>query len=148
MEQNKTALEVLMDDWEKDAPIDRTEPGKEVTRIPNMHSKYARALSKHNLIVKKLKFDLATLVKRKTDYFSGRMDQEQLDKYGLKPFKFLLKDDIVKYMDADEEVIKLRMKIALHEEVVTFAAAVVRQLNDRTYQMRAFIDWERFIGGQ
>lgn len=148
MAENKNPLEKLMDDWEKDSPIDRTEPGKEVSRIPNLHAKYARELYKNSLLLKKFKTDHAKILKKKSDYYSGRMDEEELQKFGLKPFKFMLKDDILKYIEADEEIINIKLKIALYEEMVAFLTAVLRQLNDRTYQMRAFIDWEKFIGGQ
>ena len=36
-------LEELLEMWRKDSELDRTEPGKELTKIPLYHSKYLKA---------------------------------------------------------------------------------------------------------
>ena len=47
-------IEELITQWEKDADVDSTEPGKEILRVPLLHSKYNKYLSLHNLSAKKL----------------------------------------------------------------------------------------------
>ena len=34
------AAERILEMWEKDSEIDRTEPGRELTNVPKLHSKY------------------------------------------------------------------------------------------------------------
>ena len=34
------AAEKILEMWEKDSEIDRTEPGRELTNVPKLHSKY------------------------------------------------------------------------------------------------------------
>jgi hypothetical protein len=35
----------------------------------------------------------------------------------------------------------------LHEEVVSACEAIMKELHSRTFQLRSFIEWERFIQG-
>ena len=46
------AAEKILEMWEKDSEIDRTEPGRELTNVPKLHSKYLAILSKHRLLAK------------------------------------------------------------------------------------------------
>ena len=45
-------LDELLEEWRKDADIDRTEPGKALLDIPKLHSKYLNILSRHRLLSK------------------------------------------------------------------------------------------------
>ena len=75
-------LEKILEEWEKDAVIDQTEPSKELIRIPVLHSKYLNVLTKHKLASKKVNFDYLRMRKIKTEYYSGKLSQEELDEYG------------------------------------------------------------------
>lgn len=143
-------LEDLISTWEKDAPINDTEPAKELLRIPNLHAKYAQQLVLHNFALKAKSANFYRMRKVKTDYYNGRLngDKATLDKYGLEPFQFVLKQDVQYYLDADEDLIKIKGQMAAHEEASKLAEMIVRELNARTYQLRAYIDWQKFIQGQ
>ena len=106
-------LEKILQEWEKDAVIDQTEPGKELIRIPLLHSKYLNFLTKHKMATKKVNYDYLRMRKIKVDYFQGRLDQEELDTYGWEPFQFVLKSDINTYLEADNDLIKLLEKKVL-----------------------------------
>jgi hypothetical protein len=146
--KKKTILEQTLDQWEIDAQINRTEPGKELLRIPVLHAKYTRLLTSNSLRVRMLNKDLIRARKIKFDYFGGRMDRDELNQRGLPPFKYTLKNEVDKHVDADEEILKLQTKKDLHEEMVSLCTSIIKELNARTWQLRAFIDFERFIGGQ
>lgn len=141
------SLEEIMAQWEKDSQVDLTEPGKEIVRIPIIHSKFNQYLSHHNLAAKKCALELTRVKKLKWEYYSGKMDEETLDKLGWEPFRFTLKSDISIYIDADEDLIKLKKKQVYHEETAKFCENVMKELQSRTYQLRAYMDWEKFIQG-
>jgi hypothetical protein len=140
-------IEELISQWEKDADVDTTEPGKEILRIPLLHSKYNKYLSLHNLSGKKCALEYNKIKKLKWLYYTGKMDQEELDKLGWEPFRFTLKSDLNVYIDGDEDLNKLKRRQAYHEEAAKFCENVMRELNARTYQLRAHMEWERFIQG-
>ncbi len=140
-------LDELLEMWRKDAEIDRTEPGKELLNIPKLHSKYVTILSNHRLMMKDAEFQLNRWKKIKWEYYTGKLDDDELKKYGWDPFPLTLKSDINTYLDADEDINKYKAKKVLHEEIVDVCIAIIKELNSRTYQLRDFIAWERFVNG-
>ena len=141
------SLEKLHDEWSKDSVINETELSKESAKIPKLHSKYLKVLSNHNLKVKAYDFEIKKLRKLKWRYFTGKLDEDELKQLGWTQFPYILKNDVEIYMEADEDLTKLYLKKAFHEEVVEAARAIMKELNSRTYQIRAQIDWNKFING-
>ena len=58
-----------------------------------------------------------------------------------------LKSDITVYLDGDDDLTKLKRKKAYHEESAKFCENVMKELQSRTYQLRAYMDWEKFVQG-
>jgi len=141
-------LEQILKYWESDSDIDQTEPGKELLKIPKYHNKYLTILTKHKIAVKKANFDYLRMRKIKMEYYTGKLSQEELDQYGWEPFQFVLKSDMASYLEADADLIKLLEKKVYHEECVSVIESIMNELKQRTWQLRDFISWEKFIGGQ
>ncbi len=141
-------LEQILKFWEKDSVIDQTEPSKELLKIPVYHSKYLAILTKHKIASKKAHFDYLRMRKIKWEYFTGKLSQEELNEYGWEPFQFALKSDINTYLEADKDLIKLLEKKVYHEETVSVIESIMQELKQRTWQLRDFISWEKFIAGQ
>jgi hypothetical protein len=140
-------LEQVLKMWDSDSVIDRTEPSKELLNIPKYHSKYLAILTKHKIATKKAHFDYLRMRKVKWEYFTGKMSKEELDEYGWEPFQFALKSDITTYLEADKDLIKLLEKKVYHEEVVSVIESIMNELKQRTWQLRDFISWEKFVAG-
>lgn len=83
----------------------------------------------------------------KWEYYTGKLDDEELQKYGWSPFPFVLKSDITTYLESDEDLNKYSAQKVMHEEVVELCQAILKELNSRTFQLRDYIAWERFIQG-
>lgn len=141
-------LEQVLKMWDSDSVIDRTEPSKELLNIPKYHSKYLAILTKHKIATKKAHFDYLRMRKVKWEYFTGKMSKDELDEYGWEPFQFALKSDITTYLEADKDLIKLLEKKVYHEEVVSVIESIMNELKQRTWQLRDFISWEKFVNGQ
>jgi hypothetical protein len=140
-------LEELLNLWEKDSEIDRTEPGKALLEIPKLHSKYLNILSNHRLLVRECEFKYNRMKKIKWEYYTGKMDDEGLKSRGWEPFPFVLKSDITTYLESDEDLNRLLAQKKLHEEIVDVCTSIMKELNSRTFQLKSFIDWEKFIQG-
>ena len=141
-------LEEILKEWEKDADMDQTEPGKELLKIPKLHNKYLSILTKHRMASKKALSDYNRQKKIKWEYYSGKLSQEELVKFGWEPFNFKLKSDIPLYLESDSDLIRLMEKNIYHDEVVSVIESIMGELKQRTWQLRDYISWERFIGGQ
>ena len=61
--------------------------------------------------------------------------------YAEAPFDHkVLKQDISIYIDADEEVIKARLKVRYNEIILEFLESVLKTISNRTFQVKNAID--------
>lgn len=141
------SLENIFKMWEKDAEVNRLEPGKEIINIPMLHSKYLRELTEHRMASRKINFDLLKMRKTKFEYYSGKMPKEELEERGWEPFRYTLKSDIVAYIDSDKDIIRLQEKKYYHDETVMVLESIMKELHSRTFQLRDLIQWEKFVNG-
>lgn len=141
------SLEKILENWEKDSIVDPTEPSKELLRIPLLHSKYLNALTRSKMSSKKAHFDYLQMKKVKWEYYTGKLSRDDLEKYGWEPFPFVLKSDINLYIESDEDLITLMKKKIVHDEIISVVEAILSELKSRTFQLRDFISWEKFING-
>jgi hypothetical protein len=140
-------LDELLEMWRQDSQIDRTEPSKELLNIPQLHSKYLNILSRHRLLSKDAEFKYNKMKKLKWEYYTGKLDDDQLKQYNWEPFPFVLKSDITTYLESDEDINKYLANKILHDEIIDVCTSILKELNSRTYQLRSFIDYEKFING-
>ncbi len=99
------------------------------------------------MLSKQCEFKYNKIKKLKWEYYTGKLDNEQLGHYGWEPFPFTLKSDIATYMDSDDDINKHLVKKIMHDEIVELCQSILKELNSRTFQLRDFIAWERFIQG-
>jgi hypothetical protein len=142
-------LEQIIKLWDIDSNIDSTEPGKELLKIPKLHNKYLKILISHRFAAKKSNFDYVKLKRIKEEYYNGTLSQEELQERGWEPFLLNLKtkQGIERYIDSDKELIRLLEKKMYHDEAVAACESILQELKSRTFQLRDYISWERFIGG-
>ena len=134
--------------WSGDCHIDETELSQESVKIPQLHNKYLILFHDERLRLRTMKFDHSKLLKVKREYFSGRMDETELEAYDWEPFQYkLLKADVQEYIDADDDIIEGKKKISLQEEKVEYLESVVKSLSTRGYLIKNAIDWKRFTEG-
>jgi hypothetical protein len=142
-------LEEILKYWEEDSVIDSTEPGKELLKIPTLHNKYLKILVNHRLAMKRLNFDYARMRKIKEEYYNGSLSQEELEEYGWEPFLLNVKtkQGVERYIESDSELIRLLEKKMYHDEAISICESILQELKSRTFQLKDYIAWERFIGG-
>lgn len=133
---------------EKDLAMDKTELDLESIKTPQIHSKYLNFLMDEKLLLTKQESDLKKLSKTKWLYYTGKMSQEELDFYGYEPFQLnILKQDIDKFMESDDEIIKLNNKVKYQKEKVYFLEETIKMINNRQWLIRSAIDWIKFSHG-
>ena len=141
-------LEEIYELWAKDGEIDETNISSESANIPKLHNKYFQMYVTEGLRLKKLKADYKKLYKLKTEYYKGELDIEELKEYGWSPQPLkILRQDIPTYLESDDDVINLSLKIGLQEAVVEYLESIIRQINSRNFYLKNIIDWERFRTG-
>jgi len=131
-----------------DLPMDKTELDVESMKTPQLHNKYLIFHSDEKLILGKMQSDLSVLKRDKWLYYTGKMSQEQLEERNWEPFDLtILKTDIDKFLDSDEDIIRLSNKILLQKEKVNYLENVIKIINNRQWSIRSTIDWLKFTNG-
>jgi len=132
----------------KDLCMDETELDKESMRTPQIHNKYLIIYTDEKLILGKIQSDLYVLKKYKWLYYTGKMSQEELDERGWDTFDLnILKTDIDKFLNSDDDIIKLSNRILLQKEKVEYLESIIKIINNRQWSIRAAIDWLKFTSG-
>jgi hypothetical protein len=142
-------IESLMEMWKKDSVLNLslTEIKDEFTRIPLLHSKYLDILIHSRLMLKKNQDKYYKMKKLKWEYYTGKLDEDTMKEYGWEPFAMKLKSDIAIYIDADEDLQKIKSSMYLCEQMIDFCDKVLGELKARTFQLRDVITWERLVQG-
>jgi hypothetical protein len=132
--------------WKKDSVIDTDLYCEESTKIPQLHMKYMEFFNMYSLMKREREFELNKLVKDKWLYYKGKAPSTI---YKEMPFdlKLTTKEEITMFIDADDDIKKLQFKIAYIEQTLTFLDSVLRQINNRTYQIKNAIEWVKFKSG-
>lgn len=142
-------IEDILDMWKQDSVIQPHIVGNESLDTAKLHSKYLRFLTEERLKLRKLRTDYKILQKVKYEYYAGTLDQEELKDRNWSPFQIrVLKQDIPLYIDADQDIIALSLKIGLQEEKIEALESIMRSINNRGFQIKNYIDFIRFTNGQ
>jgi len=139
-------LETLQNQVDIDLKIDDTELDLESIRTPQLHNKYLKLFTKYSLQLKKVKDDYDGLYKFKWEYYTGKSTMEV---YQAEPFDLkVLKSDVHIYLNADEELQKLGQRQEYLNVVVVYIERVLREINNRNWNIRNTIEWKKFLHGE
>ena len=138
-------LDELQAQAEKDLKIDDTELDLESLKTPQLHSQYLKTYSTYALMLKKAEGDYSKLHIKKWLFFTGKAEPEE---YKEKNFDLkLLRQDVDKFIDSDDEIIKLKQKIEYLKQICHYCESTLKQINNRTFQIKNAIEWKKFTMG-
>lgn len=141
-------IEDIMSSWTNDSTMDETELANESTNIPVLHNKYLKIFMAERIKLFSAKAELKKKRRVLLEYYLGELDQEELKELGREPFyKKLLKNEVDLYIDSDDSLTEQSLRVSLQEEKVNYLEAILRQINNRGFQIKNAIDWNRFITG-
>lgn len=134
--------------WSKDCEIDMTNISSESSNIPKLHNTYFRIYMDEGMKLKKYRTDYKKLKLLKEQYYRGELDSSELKELGWKPQPLkILRQDIPTHIEADDDVIQLSLKIGMQEEKVGYLESIIKMINNRGFQLKTIVDWERFRTG-
>ena len=130
---------------EKDLKINDTELDLESLKTPQLHNKYMKFHNQYVNLLKKAEQDLARLTREKSEYYTGKADPSV---YQERPFNLkILKQDVDKYLKADDDLIKLEQKVTYVQSVVDYLDRTIKLISNRGFQIKNAIDWQKFTSG-
>ena len=132
--------------WKKDSVIDGDLYCEESTKIPQLHMKYMEFHNTFSLMKKEKELDMKRLIKEKWLYYKGKAPSSV---YKEMPFDFKLttKEEINMFIESDDDIIKLQYRIDYIEQTLLYLDSVLRMINNRNFQIKNAIDWEKFKNG-
>ena len=141
-------LEDIQELWHRDREIDYTELGTESIRIPLIHDKYLKIFTDERIRLKGVEFELSKMVRIKTEYYSGKMSQEELEQRGWEQYLGrLLKNEVSNYVESDKDIIKLKQQTVVLQEKINYLDSIIRMINNRGFQIKNALDWLKFSHG-
>jgi hypothetical protein len=139
-------LETIQSMWENDSKMDPDNLHTESLNIPILHAKYYEMYNTVMLLRKKAEQQRKNIRHERYEYFSGKSDPEVYIKDPF-PKKIRDKDTMQKYLDADEKLSNCNLKIDYYETTLRYLEEILKQVGNRTYQIKNAIEFMRFSSG-
>ena len=131
----------LREMWAEDAIIDDTDIKMEAIKIPQLHSKYLNYYSDITLTKEKLDSDLKLIWRQLYEYYNG------IDPTNCYQQK-ILKGSINDFIESDKKYIELKSKIKYYEAILSFLSEVIRNINNRSFAIKNYIEARKFENGE
>ena len=132
--------------WKSDSKLDDDLHDNDSLAIPQLHMKYMEFHNQYSLMKKERDIEMKRLIKEKWLYYKGKAPSSV---YKEIPFdlKLTTKEEILMFIEADEDIGKLKYKIEYIDQVIFFLDSVLRMINNRTYHIKNAIEWKKFQSG-
>ena len=139
-------LEKIQEMWEKDSQIDPDNLHDESLKIPQLHSKYYTLYNTITLLREKSRESYNRVRLERHNYYTGKAPAEV---YVENPFPYKVRDKeaLQRYMEADEKLNSIDLKIRYYDVMLKFLEEIIKTVANRTFQIKNAIEWHKFQAG-
>jgi hypothetical protein len=136
-------------EWEQDSNIDISELDHESLKIPKLHHKYYTIFVVEKNILRKYESEMKKLKLVKFEFYGQGPSIEQKNKgWKLPPKGNVIRADIPMYLDADDDMIELSLRIGIQQEKIEFLDSIIKSLNVRNFNIKNSIDFIKWKSGK
>ena len=139
-------LDKIQSMWQEDCKIDIDNMHEESIKVPQLHSKYHEILNNLILLRTKAQKIQKSVRHERYEYYSAKADPEVYEKEPF-PKKVRDKDALIRYMDADDRVSDANLKVEYYDVMINYTESILKQISNRTYQIKNSIEWHKFQAG-
>ena len=139
-------LEKIQEMWQKDSVIDPDNLHDESLKIPQLHSKYYTVYNTITLLREKARDSYNKIKLERYNYYTGKAPEEVYVKEPF-PYKVREKDAIQRHLEADEKLTNIDLKIRYYDTELKFLEEIIKNVSNRTFQIKNAIEWNRFQAG-
>ena len=139
-------LDKIQSMWQEDCKIDIDNMHEESIKVPQLHSKYHEILNNLILLRTKAQKIQKSVRHERYEYYSGKADPEVYEREPF-PKKVRDKDALIRYMDADDRVSEANLKVEYYDVMINYTESILKQISNRTYQIKNSIEWHKFQAG-
>ena len=141
-------LESIFELWAEDSSVNREAIDEESLRISKLHHKYHQIYTNERLTLRRLEAEMKVLRLEKFEFYTQGPTKETAEKgWQLPPIGKILKADANTYVEADQDIINLSLKIGIQHEKIELLESIIKSLTNRGFNIKAALDWERFKVG-
>jgi len=144
-------LDKILAEWEKDCKIDRNNIDESSRLTPELHHKYLALLSQCKIKHKHFEFKQRELMKKKWLYYSGKMDQATIERYGWAPDPYdglkVLKGDMEHFVETDPELVESEAKIQMYITMTDTLKEILDNIKWRHSTIKNIIEARKFEAG-
>ena len=139
-------LEKIQEMWQNDSTIDPDNLHDESLKIPQLHSKYYTIYNTITLLREKARESYNRVRLESHNYYTGKAPAEV---YVEDPFPYKVRDKeaLQRYMEADEKLDSIDLKIRYYDVMLKFLEEIIKTIANRTFQIKNAIEWHRFQAG-
>lgn len=139
-------LDTIQRMWEEDCKIDADNLHTESLNIASLHAKYFDLYNNIVLLKKKSEQQRKNIRHDRYEYYTGKADP---DVYVENPFpkKIRDKETLQKYLDADEKLSQVCLKIDYYDTMLNYIESILKMIQNRTFQIKNAIEFVRFTAG-
>ena len=139
-------LDKIQEMWQKDSVIDPDNLHDESLKIPQLHSKYYTVYNTIILLRERAQESYNRVKLERYNYYTGKATAEV---YAEEPFPYKVreKDAIQRYLDADQKLSAVDMKIKYYNVTLKFLEEIIKNVSNRTFQIKNAIEWQKFQAG-
>ena len=139
-------LDQIQEMWERDSQIDPDNLHDESLKIPQLHSKYYTLYNTITLLREKARETYNRVRLERYNYYTGKASTEV---YIEEPFPYKVRDKeaLQRYLDADEKLNKVDLKIRYYDVQLKFLEEIIKNVSNRTFQIKNAIEWNKFQAG-
>ena len=139
-------LDKIQEMWQKDSVIDPDNLHDESLKIPQLHSKYYTLYNTITLLREKARTQHTKIKLERYNYYTGKASEEVYVKEPF-PYKVREKDAIQRHLEADEKLTNIDLKIRYYDTELKFLEEIIKNVSNRTFQIKNAIEWNKFQAG-
>ena len=139
-------LDKIQEMWQKDSVIDPDNLHDESLKIPQLHAKYYTLYNTITLLREKARESYNRVRLERHNFYTGKAPAEVYIEEPF-PYKVREKDAIQRYLDADEKLNTIDMKIKYYDTELKFLEEIIKTVANRTFQIKNAIEWQKFQAG-
>lgn len=145
MAEEKLSTERVILEWEKDAFIDPMDLDRSSIKIASIHQKYLNYYNKFAKAARVIRRQLKEKRREKAEFYTGNGVPEA---YRDNPFsRKLAKSELPNVIENDASVADLATQLEGYEHGVAVCKMIIKQLDDRTWQIRNAVDFAKHLSG-
>ena len=141
-------IEAIYTLWEQDSTIIADQLDEESLKISKLHHKYFKLFGIERLTLKKLEAEYKKLKHEKYEFYTqGPNDEQQRKGWVLPPKGVILKNEVDRYLEADNELVDFGLKLEVQKEKVELLQSIIHNINQRSFNIKNAIEFIKFSQG-